>query len=85
MPRFTIGSLMSGLVLAGAAVLGLRFAADRGLVKGPRVVVPPAPGALEPMAVDPARGTVALGVEKANDFALQDAFDTSGGLDAATW
>lgn len=85
MPRFTIGSLAAGVVLALVAVyvlnalgtVSVRRAIDSGRVAPP--------GGPVPGAVDPATGTPALGTEKANDYPLQDSFDSSGGLDAATW
>jgi hypothetical protein len=84
-PRFTIGSLMAGLVLALGAVLVLQALGTvsvRRAVDAGRVAPPGGP---EPTAIDPRSGAVALGMEAANDYGLHDAFDNSGGLDAATW
>jgi hypothetical protein len=86
MPRFTIGSLATGIALALIAVWILHTLGTdvliRSAVSSGRLAPPGGP---EPLAIDPARGTVAIGMEKANDYALDDSFDSSGGLDAATW
>lgn len=88
MPRFTIGSLGTGIILALVAVAilhtwGAGLAVSRVLPAGRSAR--PGPQAPQPLAVDPVRGTVAVGEEKANDYELQDDGDWTGGLDAATW
>lgn len=86
MPRFTIGSLATGVLLSLGIIwvlqtihanVSIGHAIDSGRMAPP--------GGPQPLAVDPTVGTVALGMEKANDYALEDSFHSDGGLDAATW
>jgi hypothetical protein len=77
--RFTIGSLMTGLVLAVVAILALRT------WQGASVFTPPPPAAgAAPGAIDET-GAVMLGSARATDVALHQSDTWDGGLDAATW
>jgi hypothetical protein len=80
MPRFTIGSLMTGLVLAVVAILALHALQGGGIVGlAPAPAAGPAPG-----AIDTATGAVMLDA-RAADTALHDSDTWDGGLDASTW
>lgn len=85
MPRFTLGSLMVGIVLALTAVYVLNVTGAASIRRAVSVGNVAPPGGPEPLAIDPVTGRVAVGLEKANDYALHDSFDMSGGLEASTW
>jgi hypothetical protein len=79
MPRFTIGSLLTGLVLAVVAILALHTLTGGRITPPPPPMSGPVPGAL-----DPATGAVLMDA-RATDGSLHDADSWDGGLDAATW
>jgi hypothetical protein len=82
MPRFTIGSLLSGLALATVGILLL----ERFRMAPVVAHTGTAPGAgPEPLAVDPVTGRVQTGGAQANDYNLEDTEGWDGGLDTATW
>jgi hypothetical protein len=78
MPRFTVGSLAAGVALATIAIWLIE---SRATFVKPMVTAPTP----RPSATDPATGAVVVGPGAANDYPLQDAYDWSGGQDAATW
>jgi hypothetical protein len=80
MARFTVGSILTGAVIAGAGVVALEQLRAHGAV-----VMPAAPG--DPAAaVDGSRPMVTGDdTHPAADASLHDADDWGGGMDAATW
>lgn len=83
MPRFTIGSILTGAALAALAVFGFETFGRGRLVAAP--AHPPAPAAAVPVAVDPVSGQVQTGHAIANDYSLEDAYSWGGDPLASTW
>jgi hypothetical protein len=86
MPRFTIGSLLTGTVLFVLA-LGLWTALNerRAQAVAAAAATSTSAGGVHAAAIDPSRLAVVTGPEAVNDYGLEDAYEWSGGLDASTW
>jgi hypothetical protein len=95
MPRFTIGSLLAGVVLFTLAVAFVEMGGLPAVTKRTTLVRPgqvPASGRddelplVMPQAVDPRSPYMPpAGQEVVNDFDLQDAYPWGGDLAASTW
>lgn len=83
MPRFTIGSIATGVALFVLVLAVWTAYTERQRLAVRTANTTTADGRLVVANVDPVRGTVVL--DGPSDLALEDADDWGGGLAAASW